>query len=67
MKCKTTKAIELMRQAAKLLEQGKNEGFGVLIIPRADKNCKYPLNIKPGAYSITEAAESVQFIADMLE
>jgi len=57
----------LMRQAAKLLEQGKNEGFGVLIIPRADKNCKYPLNIKPGAYSITEAAESAQFIADMLE
>jgi len=67
MKCKTTKAIELMRQAAKLLEQGKNEGFGVLIIPRADKDCRYPLNIKPGAYNITESAEAVQFIADMLE
>ncbi len=67
MKCKTIKAIELLRQASKLLEKGKNEGFGVLIIPQADKDCKYALGIKPGTYSITETAEAVHFIADMLE
>ena len=61
----TTRAVELLKQAA---EELKQPAGSFLIIPKTDPaDGPYPLGLKPGSYRLTEVAHAVSFVADMLE
>jgi hypothetical protein len=61
----TRRAVELLRAAAQELRQA--EGASVLIpLPEAE-DPPYPMGLEPGDYELSEVAQAVQFIADMLE
>ncbi len=60
-----SEAVRLLRAAANELRG--SEGARLLIPdPDEDDEC-YPLGLVPGDYSLPDAAEAVQFLADMLE
>ena len=61
----TTRAVELLRQAAEELKQPAGSFF---VIPKTDPaDGPYPLGLKPGRYRLTEVAHAVSLLADMLE
>ena len=61
----TRRAVELLRQAAQELRQAKGPD---LFLPIRDPDeAPYPLGLTPGDYELTEVAEAVQFLGDMLE
>jgi len=61
----TTRAVELLRQAAEELKQPADS---FLVVPKTDPaDGPYPLGLRPGSYRLTEVAHAVSFLADMLK
>jgi len=60
-----TEAVRLLRAAASELRGG--EGARLLIPDPEEDDESYPLGLVPGDYELRDAAEAVQFLADMLE
>jgi hypothetical protein len=60
-----TEAVRLLRAAAAELRQVEG---GSLFIPLPEaEDPPYPLGLVPGDYDLREVAETIQFLADMLE
>jgi hypothetical protein len=61
----TRRAVELLRAAAQELRQA--EGASLFLPLREAEDPPYPMGLTPGDYAVSEVAEAVQFVADMLE
>jgi hypothetical protein len=60
-----TRAVELLREAAQELRQA--EGASLFLPLPEPEDPPYPMELTPGDYELSEVAQLIQFLADLLE